>query len=204
MPSGASSPEMEQAFVSIGKNHDLQKSFLKALHPRTINRGLSPFFSPWPPRIPTKSKNTHPGLRLCSRIRSTFPANWPHHQVPKKDLMVSLSSPSERFADMVKAHSSRKLEYDPSQLSVTELKFVIDHPLTTSELEWARESESFRRSGFDKIFSSIQYDHPRLNASVFSWPHGKYSLESIRSKGAFASIKPTSVPWLARQRESLP
>ena len=40
---------------------------------------------------------------------------------------------------MVKAHSSRKLEYDPSQLSVTELKFVIDHPLTTSELEWARK-----------------------------------------------------------------
>ena len=105
---------------------------------------------------------------------------------------------------MVQAHSSRKLEYDPSQLSVTELKFVIDHPLTTSELEWARESESFRRSGFDKIFSSIQYDHPRLNASVFSWPHGKYSLESIRAKGGICVDQAYLVPWLARLRESPP
>ena len=184
IPSGASSPEMEQAFVSIGKNHDLQKSFLKALHPEDNQpRALAIFLSVASKHPDKIEKYASLASAYAVVFDQPFPRNWPHHQVPKKDVMVSLSSPSERFADMVKAHSSRKLEYDPSQLSVTELKFVIDHPLTMSELEWARESESFRRSGFDKIFSSIQYDHPRLNASVFSWPHGKYSLESIRSKG---------------------
>jgi hypothetical protein len=181
---GASSSELEGAFVSVGKDHDLQKTFLKALHPEDNQpRALALFLS---------LASTHPDkIEKYASLASAyavvfdqpFPRNWPHHQVPKKDVPASLSSPVERFADMVKAHSTRKLEYDPSQLSVTELKFVIDHPLSTSELEWARERESFRRTGFGKIFSSIQYDHPRLKASVFSWPHGKYSLESIRSRG---------------------
>jgi len=181
---GASSSELKNAFVSVGKDHDLQKTFLKALHPEDNQpRALALFLS---------LASTHPDkIKKYASLASAyavvfdqpFPRNWPHHQVPKKDVPVSLSSLADRFGDMVKAHSTRKLEYDPSQLSVTELKFVIDHPLSTSELEWARERESFRRSGFDKIFSSIQYDHPRLRASVFSWPHGKYSLESIRSRG---------------------
>ena len=46
IPSGVSSPEMEQTFVSIGKNHDLQKSFLKALHPEDNQpRALAIFLS---------------------------------------------------------------------------------------------------------------------------------------------------------------
>ena len=41
-----SGAEMEQAFVSIGKNHDLQKSFLKALHPEDNQpRALAIFLS---------------------------------------------------------------------------------------------------------------------------------------------------------------
>ena len=132
---------MEQAFVSIGKNHDLQKSFLKALHPEDNQpRALAIFLS---------VASTHPDkIEKYASLASAyavvfdqpFPRNWPHHQVPKKGVMVSLSSPSERFATWSRLTPQRKLEYDPSQLSVTELKFVIDHPLTTSELEWARKA----------------------------------------------------------------
>jgi hypothetical protein len=84
---------------------------------------------------------------------------------------------------MVKANLARKLEYDPSQLSVTELKFVVDHRLPASELKWARDSVKFRRSSFGKTFSSIVYDRPRLDGAVFSWPYGDYSLSSIQEKG---------------------
>jgi hypothetical protein len=181
---GAASSELEEAFVTLGKNHDVQKTFLKALHPGDNQpRSLALFLS-LATKHPTEIKK-YASLASAYAVvfDQPFPRNWPHHQVPKKDVPASMSSVVERFSDMVKAHSKRKLEYDPSQLSVTELKFVIDHPLSTSELEWAREKESFRRSGFDKIFSSIEYDHPRLKASVFTWPHGTYSLESIRSKG---------------------
>ena len=181
---GVSSPAIEQSFVAVGKNHDLQKTFLKALHPEDNQpRALAIFLSVASKHPDKIEKYASLASAYAVVFDQPFPRNWPHHQVPKKDVLFSPSSPPERFSDMVQAHSSRKLEYDPSQLSVNELMFVIDHPRTTSELEWARESESFRRSGFDKIFSSIQYDHPRLNASVFSWPHGKYSLESIRAKG---------------------
>lgn len=182
--SSAATPEMEEAFVSIGKNHDLQKTFLKALHPEDNQARSLALFLSLASKHPTEIKK-YASLASAYAVvfDQPFPRNWPHHQVPKKDVPASMSSVAERFSDMVKANSKRKLEYDPSQLSVTELKFVIDHPLSTSELEWAREEESFRRSGFDKIFSSIEYDHPRLKASVFTWPHGTYSLESIRSKG---------------------
>jgi hypothetical protein len=181
---GASPSDLEKAFVSTGKDHDLQKIFLKALHPEDNQPRAFALFLSLASKHPDQIKK-YASLASAYAVvfDQPFPRNWPHHQVPKKDVPVTVSSPTERFADMVKAHSMRKLEYDPSQLSATELKFVIDHPLSTSELEWARERESFRRSGFDKIFSSIQYDHPRLRASIFSWPHGKYSLEAIRSKG---------------------
>ena len=59
MPSGASSPEMEQAFVSIGKNHDLQKSFLKALHPEDNQPRALAIFLSVASTHPDKSKNTH-------------------------------------------------------------------------------------------------------------------------------------------------
>ena len=96
---------------------------------------------------------------------------------------------------MVNAHRSRQLEYDPTQLSVTELKFVVDHRLPKSELDWARESVKLRRASFDKIFSSIKYDRPRLEGGIFRWPYGDYSLGSIKEKkkGEFVWIRLTLV-----------
>ena len=91
--------------------------------------------------------------------------------------------PSSRFAEMVNAHKSRQLEYDPTQLSVTELKFVVDHRLPKSELDWARESVKLRRASFDKIFSSIKYDRPRLEGGIFRWPYGDYRLVQLKKKG---------------------
>ena len=52
-----------------------------------------------------------------------------------------------------------------------------------SELDWARESVKLRRASFDKIFSSIKYDKPRLEGGIFRWPYGDYSLGSIKEKG---------------------
>ncbi len=180
----ATDSKMVEAFVSIGKNHDLQKVFLKALHPKDNQTRAMALYLSLAAEYPIEVKK-YSSLACAYAVvfDQSFPRGWPHHQVPSGDVILEASSLGERFADVVKAHAMRKLEYDPSQLSVTELKFVIDHPLSISELEWARDQESFRRSGFDKIFSSIEYDHPRLKASAFSWPHGKYSLESIRSKG---------------------
>ena len=177
-------PKLEAAFIALGKDHAVQKVFLKALHPEDDQpRALALFLflaSMHPEQI---KKYASLATAYAVVFDQSFPRGWPHHQVPQEDLPIEAISLSDRFADLVKAHSMRKLEYDPSQLSVSELKFVIDHPLSIEELEWARKEVPFRRSSFDKIFSSINYDRKRLLASAFNWPHGKYSLASIRAKG---------------------
>jgi hypothetical protein len=177
-------PELEAAFVALGKEPEVRKVFLKSLHPEDNQpRALALFLSLAAIHPEQVKKYASLATAYAVVFDQSFPRDWPHHQVPQEDLPLEAVSLADRFADLVKAHSMRKLEYDPSQLSVSELKFVIDHPLTIEELEWARSEVPFRRSGFEKIFSSINYDRRRLLASAFSWPHGKYSLASIRAKG---------------------
>lgn len=175
---------LEPVFVEIGKKTILQKVFLKALHPEDNDiQALEIFLSI--ARDHPKSIEKYASLAAAYAVvfDQAFPRNWPHHQVSNKDVPFDSSLPSKRFGEFVKAHLARKLEYDPSQLSVTELKFVVDHRLPSSELEWVWNSVKFRRSSFGKIFASIQYDRPRLEGAVFSWPYGSYSLSAIQEKG---------------------
>ena len=175
---------LKDIFIEVGKNASLQKVFLKALHPNDKQDvALEIFLSI--AKEHTNSIKKYGALAVAYAVvfDQPFPRNWPHHQVSSKDVPVDPSFPSQRFGEMVQAHLARKLEYDPSQLSVTELKFVVDHRLPASELEWVRESVKFRRSSFGKVFSSIEYDRPRLEGAVFRWPYGDYSLASIQEKG---------------------
>jgi hypothetical protein len=175
---------LESVFVEVGKKTTLQKVFLKALHPEDNEiQALEIFLSI--ARDHSQSIEKYAALASAYAVvfDQPFPRDWPHHQVSNKDVPIDPSLPSQRFGEFVKAHLARKLEYDPSQLSVTELKFVVDHRLPSSELAWVRNSVKFRRSSFGKIFASIQYDHPRLEGALFRWPYGSYSLSAIQEKG---------------------
>jgi hypothetical protein len=66
---------------------------------------------------------------------------------------------------------------------VNELKFLVDHPLPESEMEWARKNVTTSRSSFDKVFPSIRYDFARLQAGLYSWPYPNYRLADIKDKG---------------------
>ncbi|MDG0965332.1 MAG: hypothetical protein P8O23_09705 [Opitutales bacterium] len=175
---------LESTFVEIGKKTSLQKVFLKALHPEDNDiQALEIFLSIARDHPQFIEKYAALAAAYAVVFDQAFPRNWPHHQVSNKDVPFDSSLPSKRFGEFVKAHLARKLEYDPSQLSVTELKFVVDHRLPISELEWVWNSVKFRRSSFGKIFASIQYDRPRLEGALFRWPYGSYSLSAIQEKG---------------------
>jgi hypothetical protein len=68
-----------------------------------------------------------------------------------------------------------------SRLSVSALGFVVDTPVPVSELSWA--IENIRGTNFKRIFESVKYDDRRVEAGVFSWPHGRYSLDLIKRHG---------------------
>ena len=171
-------------FVSIGKNEVVRDVFLKALHPSDNQpKALEIFLSIGAEYPALIGRYTALASAYAVVFDQPFPRNWPHHQVPDKDVLVDSAKVSSRFSEFVSAAQSRKLEYDPAQLPVSELKFVVDHLLPKSELEWARLNVKLRRSTFNKAFKSIQYDKPRLSAGVFSWPNGPYTLASISERG---------------------
>jgi hypothetical protein len=179
-----SSSSLQTAFVSIGKNETLRDAFLRALHPKDNQpKALELFLSIAVDHPSLIERYAALATAYAIVFDQPFPRNWPHHQVPGKDVPVDSTKVSSRFAEFVAAAKSRKLEYDPAQLAVSELKFVVDHLLPKSELDWARLNVKLRRSTFDKAFKSIQYDKPRLSAGVFSWPNGPYTLASISERG---------------------
>ena len=172
------------AFVAIGRNETVRDVFIRALHPKDNQPRALELFVHFQVNHP-ELVSTYPQLAAAFAIvfDQPFPRDWPHHQVLKSDVPREPINLATRFADFVAASKARSLEYDPAQLSVTELKFVVDHLMPKSEMEWARKNVSLRRATFDKAFKSIQYDKPRLSGGVFRWPNGSYTLAAIRQTG---------------------
>ena len=112
-----------------------------------------------------------------------FPRDWPHHQVRPKDQAPRVDSPATLFRYYVEKNDKRKLAYDLRRLGFIELKNVINHLLPVSELEWAFEKVSPRLETFNKTFSSINYDFPRLGQQAYVWPYENYRLYRILNYG---------------------
>jgi hypothetical protein len=112
-----------------------------------------------------------------------FPEQWPHHQVPALAVPREEVDPVLRLKEMALLQSKRRYALNLPDLSVNELKFLVDHPLPESEMEWARKNVTTSRSSFDKVFPSIRYDFARLQAGLYSWPYPNYRLADIKDKG---------------------
>ena len=123
------------------------------------------------------------------------PDYWPHHQVNRAALPPMDDSLADRFGYYVKANDARRLDYDLTRMSATELKFVVDAPVSRSELEWAAKQVRVPRDQFDRAFSLVNYDQSRAKSGVYVWPHKDYRMDTIIEQGGicvdqayFASI----------------
>lgn len=123
------------------------------------------------------------------------PDFWPHHQVAPAAVPRMDETLADRFGYYVQANDARRLEYDLTRMSASELKFLVDAPVSRSELEWAAKQVRVRRDQFDRAFSLVKYDHHRAKSGIYMWPHGGYRLEAILKHGGicvdqayFASI----------------
>jgi hypothetical protein len=111
------------------------------------------------------------------------PDFWPHHQVKPAAVPGMDDGLADRFGYYVQANDRRRLEYDLTRLSASELKFVVDAPVSRSELEWAAQQVRVRSDQFDRAFSLVNYDDRRAKSGVFVWPHADYRLETIIKQG---------------------
>lgn len=113
-----------------------------------------------------------------------FPENWPHHQVKKISWETQSGTPAERFVYYVGLDKNRKLDFSPTELSFTELKFLVDSRTSLEELNWARDEVKTTLGSFDRVFSSIRYDQSRLMNRQYDWPDAiPYRLEEIQARG---------------------
>jgi hypothetical protein len=111
------------------------------------------------------------------------PSFWPHHQVAANAVPKSEVEPPILFSEWVQAFRKGKLRMDPRLLEVGELKFVIDAPIDSSELDWVRNNPILAHQDPPKAFDSIGYDHKRLSKNILDWPWGSYQLSAIKEHG---------------------
>jgi len=171
-------------FTELGKNHELVRAYFENIQKEDRRGEVLEILSKMQTQAPQEMKDLS-GLAVAIALvfDQPFPDKWPHHQVPASAVPREVVDPVQRLKEMAQLQSKRRYALNLPDLSVNELKFLVDHPLPESEMEWARKNVTTSRSSFDKVFSSIRYDFARLQAGLLTWPYPTYRLTDIKDKG---------------------
>ncbi len=176
--------ENKPSLIALGSNADLLAPLFENLkpedHPKVAVEILSAMQRKYPSDVMALPRLA---VALALVFDQPFPKNWPHGQVPREAVPREEPLPVERLHIMADLQKDRRYLLDLRDLMVDELKYIVDHPLADSEMQWARKDVTASRSGFDKVFSSIRYDIPRYERNVLTWPYPKYTLAEIRQRG---------------------
>ena len=171
-------------FVELGKNPELVRAYLENITSDDRRAEALQILTQMQANAPQEVKDLpRLAVALALVFDQPFPRNWPHSQVPVSALPQEKIDPVARLKEMALLQSKRRYALDLSDLIVSELKFLVDHPLPASEMEWARKNVTTSRSSFEKVFPSIRYDFGRLQAGILTWPYPSYRLADIKEKG---------------------
>ena len=172
------------AFRSLGEQSQLRRAVLENVRPEDDGTEAM--------RILLQIQMDHPdciqqlpclAVAIALVFDQPFPEKWPHHQVAHKLVPTETVDPVRRMHQMTELQVARRYLTDLRDFTVSEIKFIVDHPLIDSEVEWARKNVTASRSGFSKVFSSIRYDIPRYESNQLTWPYGPYLFSEIKSIG---------------------
>jgi hypothetical protein len=172
------------AFRALGDNSLLRRLFLENLRPEDNATAAVQILLQIQMAHPEAIKDL-PCLAVAIALvfDQPFPRYWPHHQVSHKLVPLEKVDPVRRMHQMTELQVARRYLTDLRDFTVSEMKFIVDHPLIDSEMEWARKNVTSSRSGYSKVFSSIRYDIPRYESNQLMWPYGTYLLSEIKSRG---------------------
>ena len=172
------------AFRALGDNSLLRRLFLENLRPEDNATAAVQILLQIQMAHPESIKEL-PCLAVAIALvfDQPFPRNWPHHQVSDKLVPLEKVDPVRRMHQMTELQVVRRYLTDLRDFTVSEMKFIVDHPLIDSEMEWARKNVTASRSGYSKVFSSIRYDIPRYESNQLMWPYGTYLFSEIKSRG---------------------
>lgn len=111
------------------------------------------------------------------------PIGWPHHQVPGHVLPRELPDPQKAMGFWVATEKGGKSLHPLGDLSIEELKYVIDTPVPFEQLKEAQEDLRVRLRSIGDLYPGIEYVHERLENNTYNWPHASYALTEIKERG---------------------
>ena len=174
----------EELLIRLAFDTEFLREFFRSLAPDDfapmVVKRLGQLYEAYPQKWPAYRSLMMAFALVYDQRQPDF---WPHHQVNPVSVPRMDDSLADRFGYYVQANEKRRLEYDPTRLSASELKFVVDAPVSRSELEWAAQQVRVRSDQFDRAFSMVNYDHRRAKSGVFVWPHADYRLDTIIKQG---------------------
>ena len=176
--------DAKPSLIALGSNADVLTAFFENLnpedHPKQAVEILGAMQKKYPEDVAVLPRLA---VALALVFDQPFPRDWPHGQVARSALPIETPDPVLRLHSMAILQKDRRYLLDLRDLMVDELKYMVDYPLSESEMEWARKNVTASRSGFDKVFPSIRYDIPRYERNILSWPYPNYTLSEIRQRG---------------------
>jgi hypothetical protein len=126
------------------------------------------------------------GVAYALVFDEPFPGDWPHAQVSQSAVPIGDLDIVKRFQFYVQSNRDKKLELDPTQLRVEDLKYLVDSEVKLSELAYAQsEADKIPYDHFADAFFSIKYNESRVSSDnqAFQWDHPTYKLSDIETYG---------------------
>lgn len=111
-----------------------------------------------------------------------FPDSWPHQNVSNSDLSVLNPHFSQPYNFIVQSHLNGNLFYNPRRMTIRELCFIVDSPISNKEKLYAQQIKIKRVNDLEGLYKMIPYDQNRINSNLYRWPYGEYSLIKIGAK----------------------
>ena len=174
-----------EAFQELGKNSTLRRFFFENLDPKDNREAAVRILIRLQKEAPVEVREL-PALAVALALvfDQPFPANWPHGQTGKASIPKEQVDVVVRMKDAVEQQHKGVYLTNLRDFKVSELKFIVDHPLIRSELEWARKNIHNTVINFKGIYMGIRRDSSRTKQPPQpNWPGPLYTLEEIQSMG---------------------
>lgn len=161
------------------------RTFAAAIHPKDPPQQVFELLKMIDQQDPDWLEN-YPTLALAIALvhDQAPPQRWPHHQTGlAKSKNGQLQSAVAVYEYFQQAAQSNRLQLDLSQLSIGELKYVVDIHADFADFEWAAKAQRFSWSRIDQLYRGIAYRHDRIAQNEYHWPLKDYSLPVIQKEG---------------------
>lgn len=182
-PDALSNEDYFKAYVVLGHDDAISHLFVEKLDPLDDQKqALENLLKLSEVSLADLHEYAALGVAYSVVFDQPFPSDWPHSQVPPGATPIGDLDIVKRFRFYVQSNRDKKLDLDPTRLSVENLKYLVDSEVDLSELAYAQQNR-IPYTDFGNAFFAIKYDYGRGSMEGYIWPNPTYTLADIEKDG---------------------